>query len=142
MTAAASGDEDRLARIALARVVEPGSRAVARALESMPASEVWADLRRGVAPDRLGQQALAGIVSRTQGYDPRHDLDRLDSVGGRAVVPGDEEWPERLTWSIDAMSSGDVKEMAPPWALFVRGSRSLSEVVERSAAVVGARAAT
>jgi DNA processing protein len=135
-------DAERLARVALARVVEPGNRAVARALEVMPATQVWADLRRGVAPDRLGQLALEGIVARAERYDPRTDLDRVRAIGGRVVVPGDEEWPERLTWSVEAMTSADVREMAPPWALFVRGPLPLATAVERSVAVVGARAAT
>lgn len=133
---------ERLARLALSRVVEPGNRAVSRALERMPAEEVWSDLRRGVAPDHLGQQALAGVTGRAQGYDPRRDLDRLLSAGGRVVVPGDTEWPARLAWPVEAMSTGDVREMAPPWALFVRGPHPLGPAVERSVALVGARSST
>jgi DNA processing protein len=135
-------DEDRLARVALSRVVEPGNRSVARALEVHSASEVWADLRRGVALDRLGQRALEGIASRAEGYDPRDDLDRVHAVGGRVVVPGDEEWPARLQWPVDAMTSSEIKEMAPPWALYVRGTPALAAAAEHSVAVVGARAAT
>jgi DNA processing protein len=134
-------DAERLARLALSRVVEPGSRAVARALENLTAEEVWSDLRRGVAPDHLGQQALAGITSRAHGYEPRRDLDRLQAVGGRVVVPGDDEWPARLVWPVDAMS-GDVRELAAPWALFVRGRHDLADATEQSVAVVGARSGT
>ena len=135
-------EQDRLARVALSRVVEPGSRAVARALEQHSAAEVWDGLRRGVAVERIGQLALDGVVSRAAGYDPRRDLDRVLALGGRVVVPGDEEWPERLMWPVDAMAGGEVREMAPPWALYVRGRPALGEGVERSVAVVGARAAT
>jgi DNA processing protein len=139
MTAA---EEDRLARVALSRVVEPGSRAVARALERLSAAEVWEDLRRGVPVERLGEQALEGVVARAQGYDPRRDLDRVHALGGRVLVPGDAEWPAQLSWPVEAMSGGEVREMAPPWALYVRGTPSLADVAERSVAVVGARAAT
>ncbi len=51
--------------------------------------------------------------------------------------PGDEEWPaDRLDWP------DGVLHDAPPLALSVRGPHPLAEVVERSVAVVGARAAT
>ncbi|HUR52258.1 MAG TPA: DNA-processing protein DprA [Mycobacteriales bacterium] len=135
-------DEDRLARVALSRVVEPGSRAVARALERMPAAAVWEDLRRGVALQHLGQQALEGITVRAQGYDPRRDLERVLALGGRVVVPGDAEWPQCCAWPVEAMAGSDVREMAAPWALYVRGLHDLGEVSRGAVAVVGARAAT
>ena len=137
-----AGDEDRLARVALSRVVEPGSRAVALALQRMPAAQVWADLRSGVAPEHLGQQALEGIAARAHGYDPRRDLERVLALGGRVVVPGDPEWPEGCTWPVDAMSGADVRELAAPWALYVRGPHVLGELSRRAVAVVGARAAS
>jgi DNA processing protein len=136
-----AGQAERLARLALSRVVEPGSRAVARALETMSAEQVWDDLRRGVAVERLGQQALEGIVGRATGYDPRRDSDRLDAIGARVVVPGDAEWPGGLSWPVEAMG-GDVREVAAPWALFVRGPHVLGDVCARAVAVVGARSAT
>jgi DNA processing protein len=135
------GDEERLARLALSRVVEPGSRAVHAALQSEPATEVWAALRAGAPIGQLGQQALEGIAGRAEGYDPRRDVDRLAEVGGRLVCPGDAEWPTALDWDPDLMD-GDVKQMAPPWALFVRGGAELGRAVARSVAVVGSRAAT
>jgi DNA processing protein len=137
-----AADEDRLARVALSRVVEPGSRAVALALQRMPAAQVWEDLRSGVAPEHLGQQALEGIAARAQGYDPRRDLERVLALGGRVVVPGDPEWPDGCAWPVDAMTGADVRELAAPWALYVRGPHALAEVARGSVAVVGARAAT
>lgn len=134
-------DEERLARLALARVVEPGNRAVAAVLEKLPATAVWEDLRRGVGPDRLGQQALDGVVERARGYEPRRDLERLEAVGGRVVCPGDEEWPAVLTWPSGVMT-GDVRELAAPWALCVRGPHRLDQVAASSVALVGARAAS
>lgn len=135
-------DEERLARLALARVVEPGNRAVRGALDSRPATQVWADLRRGLPLQGLGTQALVGVVGRARGYEPRRDLERLVAVGGRVVCPGDDEWPERLTWPLDAMGNADVREMAPPWALLVRGPVRLADAVAGSVSVVGARAAS
>lgn len=137
-----SDEADLLARVALARVAEPGTRAVAQALERRPAAEVWDGLRRGVALDQLGQLALDGITGRARGYDPRRDLDRVLALGGRVLVPGDEEWPEGCAWPVHAMAGADVRELAAPWALFVRGPHRLGPTVASSVAVVGARAAT
>lgn len=133
-------DEERLARVALSRVSEPGTRSVALALESMSAAEVWAAVRRGVAPGGFPALTLDRIAGRARGYDPRRDLDRLHTVGGRVLCPGDAEWPDRLTWPLDAMHSRDIKELAPPWALYVRGALELGPSVASSVSVVGARA--
>jgi DNA processing protein len=138
----AATHEERLARVALSRVVEPGHRAVATALERRPAAEVWDAIRSGASLDQLSQQTLDGILTRAAGYDPQRDLDRVVVLGGRVVVPGDAEWPERLQWPVDAMSGSDVRELAPPWALYVRGPQPLGEATLRSVAVVGARAAS
>ncbi|MDQ3502969.1 MAG: DNA-processing protein DprA, partial [Actinomycetota bacterium] len=74
---------------------------------------------------------------RAQGHDPAADLARLTRLGARLVCPGDEEWPDaRLFWP------RQPKLEAPPLALYVHGAHPLGEVVERSVAVVGARAAT
>lgn len=138
----APDDAERLARLALARVLEPGSRVVAAALAAAPAAQVWADLRAGRAVPGMGERGLAGVQLRARGYDPRRDLDRLHDVGGRLVCPGDEEWPEQLSWPVDALGTRDIREMAPPWVLLVRGTPSLGEVTHRSVAVVGARSAS
>jgi DNA processing protein len=134
-------DEERLARVALSRVMEPGSRAVHAALQQEPATAVWSALRAGAPIAQLGQQALDGVATRADGYDPRRDLDRLQQCGARVLCPGDPDWPAGLDWDPDVME-GDVKQMAPPWALFARGPVSLASACGRSAAIVGARAAT
>lgn len=137
-----SGDAERLARVALSRVVEPGSRAVARLLEERPAAEVWDALSAGHVLPGISERVRAGIAARAAGYDPRRDLDRAVAVGARVLVPGDAEWPDRLAWPVDAMSGAEVRELAAPWALYVRGPHDLAEVTRRSVALVGARAAT
>jgi len=139
---AEASDDERLARLALARIIEPGSIAVHGALASQPATAVWERLRAGAPLGQLGQQALDGIAGRADGYDPRRDLDRLQQVGARVLCPGDAEWPAvSLAWDPLVME-GDVKQMAPPWVLFVRGPADLADLCSRSVAVVGARAAT
>jgi DNA processing protein len=134
-------DEEVLARIGLARVTEPGSLDVWAALQSASAVEVWAAVRAGAPWGQLGQRALDGLAARLEVCDPQQDLDRLHGLGARVVCPGDEEWPEGLAWPPGVMS-GDVKGMAPPIVLFVKGPHPLREAVLSSAAVVGARAGT
>ena len=128
---------ERLARLALARVVEPGSRGVAAAVAELGAEEVWAAVRSGRRVAGLGKALVDGAAHRAARADPAAELAALHRAGGRLLCPGDDEWPaDRLGWPADAM------EYAPPLALFVRGRRALAETVAASAAVVGARAAT
>jgi DNA processing protein len=134
-------DEERLARLALARVAEPGSHAVHAALRSAPATEVWAAVRAGAPLGQLGQRALDGLAGRVDRCAPEHDLERLGDLGARVVCPGDAEWPDGLLWAPGTLG-GDVREMAPPWVLLVRGPHDLRAATATSVAVVGARAAT
>lgn len=128
---------DRAARAALSRVAEPGDRAVAAAVDAVGAVEVWEALRRGVPVGRISQGVLPGIALKADGHEPADDLAAAAASGARLVCPGDPEWPaDRLTWTADELPD------APPLALWVRGRWPLEEAVERSVAVVGARAAT
>ncbi|MGC3020157.1 MULTISPECIES: DNA-processing protein DprA [unclassified Brevibacterium] len=60
------------------------------------------------------------------------DLDKIARLGGRLVIPGDEEWPSML----------DDLGPAAPLGLWVRGTVSLTRALSRAVAVVGARAAS
>ena len=128
---------ERSDRLDLARLVEPGSWAVHDAVEQLGAQEVAAALRAGRRVGRVTAAVAAGAQARAEHLDAEHDLRRLAACGGRLLVPGDDEWPgQRLTW-------GWAEQLpAPPLALHVRGALPLAQVVERSVAVVGARAAT
>ena len=50
-------EDERLARLALSRVVEPGSREVHRQLELTSAVEVWDAVRSGAPLGQLSQQS-------------------------------------------------------------------------------------
>ena len=127
-------DDDRMARLALSRVCEPGRWAVHSAVEAMGAVQVWDALRTGRVPAPMSAAAAAGAHLRAAGYEVEADLARLVRVGARMLVPGDAEWPQdRLDWI------GDQRE-APPLALFLRGPAELGALTERSVSVVGARA--
>jgi len=122
--------DERLARAALSRALEPGIQAVGEALDRHGAVELWRRLRAG---DPLVAPAVArGAAARLPDVAPERDLERLDRVGGRLLVPGDEEWPACL---------GDLGTAAP-MALWVRGPLHLDAATRRSVAVVGSRSAS
>ena len=129
--------DDRLARVALSRLVEPGHRGVWRAVQELGPIAVWHGLRDGSRLPGLSDELRAGAAVRAQGHEPARDLEALQRHGGRLLCPGDDEWPAaRLDWPLEDGA------LAPPLALYVRGRPALAEVVERSVAVVGSRAAT
>ena len=137
-------DAQRLAHVGLSRVVEPGSWALHREIASRGVEEVWHRVRAGARVGQLDQGVLGGIAARLEGYDPRRDLERVGDVGGRVVVPGDDEWPEQLTWDepdADVKVEGP-KDTSPPHVLYVRGGHDVARSTERSVAVVGSRAAS
>lgn len=122
--AAQALDDERSARIVWAHLAEPR------------------DTKAVTLIDQRGHcEALRAVLDSPDQYpafDRRlHDLDlpeqrrREQRLGVRIIVPGDEEWPTRLD---------DLDEV--PHCLFVTGEARLSEVVERSVSIVGARAAT
>ena len=128
---------DRLARAALLRVLEPGWAPLHALVARCGAVEVWERLRgRGPVGD-LPPARVEGARLRAEGCDPVRDLAALARLGGRLVVPGDDEWPvEALDWPPGAL------EDAPPLGLHVRGEADLAGTTARSVAVVGARAAS
>ena len=115
---------DRAARVAWARLVEPGDETVAAQIAAVGAEEA---LHAVAADTILG----ARMAERAAELDVDRDLAIARRLGARLVVPGDEEWPLGLH---------DLA--APPICLWVLGHASLGEVATRSVAVVGARAAT
>jgi DNA processing protein len=133
--AAVSGadDRDRLARVGLSRVVEPGDLAALKAFEGLEALEIW----------ELLQQRAPGTerwASRLAEVEPERDLKRAADAGGRFVIPGDDEWPEQVEVLADA---GQLTRRAGvPFGLWVRGPANLRQVLRRSVAMVGARASS
>ncbi len=115
---------DRAARLAWARLVEPADPEAAARIEAVGAEEALQD---------IGTDTTMGarIRPRLPDLDVERDLAIAERLGARIVVPGDEEWPVGL----DDLS-------APPFCLWLRGPADLAEASARSAAVVGARAAT
>lgn len=135
MTAApvCAPEEERSARAALTRILEPGDEVGGRWLREKGAVEV---VRRLVE----GEERLVGVTpARWEGLRaragqalPERDLAVARDAGVRFVCPGEAEWPVQLD------DLGDAR----PVGLWVRGLPSLRIWALRSVAVVGARACT
>ncbi|MFD0520453.1 DNA-processing protein DprA [Paractinoplanes durhamensis] len=139
-------DADRAARTALTWLAEPGNRTVWSMVQSYGAPETLDRLMRGACPEAALQ---ASVLARMADFDPERladaNLRRAEQLGARIVVPADEEWPSR----VDALSVLELdqpgrlgRDVRPPLCVWVRGAWPLGQALERSVAVVGARAAT
>jgi DNA processing protein len=141
----AAEPEVRRARAWLSRTVEPGSLAMWRFVEQVGPVVAMQELRAGVAPPAV--QVLAGQRAAEDVSDD--DLLRAERCGSRLVVPEDDEWPAAplhcLTLAaheVTGRAPDRTLALVPPLALWVRGSRSLADLVDRSVALVGSRAST
>ncbi|WP_432094333.1 DNA-processing protein DprA [Streptomyces sp. bgisy100] len=136
MSAAAGRDgpaEQRLARAALTRIVEPGDELVGAWLRDTGPVDVLEMLRgSGKPPSSVGAARRAGYRLRAERLDPQADLAAAEAAGARFLCPGEPEWPQQLD------DLGDAR----PVGLWVRGRPSLRIWALKSVAVVGARACT
>lgn len=127
--------DDRTARAALTRLVEPASGRVTGMLARMGAPELYRQLRH----QRIDGDIANDAAGRAVAVDPERDLERAAARGIRFVIPGDDEWPEQLD---DLEGAPDVSGMqGMPFGLWVRGPLRLDSL-RRSVAVVGSRSAT
>jgi DNA processing protein len=139
-------DGDRMARVALTWLAEPGNRAVWQLVRAGGAEATLDRLLSGNVPEST---LRAAVISKTATGDPRRlaeaALQRADRLGARVVIPSDPEWPAGVeALSTLELDGGDrvARDIRPPLCLWVRGGRRLDEAFARSVAVVGARAAT
>ncbi|RZU49741.1 DNA processing protein [Krasilnikovia cinnamomea] len=139
-------DEDRMARIALTWLAEPGNRTVWTMTRNEGAPAALARLLSGDIPDPA---LRAAVLARTASGDPRRlaeaAMRRAERLGARVVVPADPEWPRRVEelGTLELDGGGRIgHDVRPPLCLWVRGAQPLDEAFHRSVAVVGARAAT
>src|SRR6478752_1013824 len=121
-------DADRLARVALAHITEPGH---VRLLDLV------SDTGAEAVHDRL--RADPEIGPRLTAVQPERALAAAARIGLRFVVPGDDEWPPALD---DLRTTEPVQERGGvPIGLWVRGPVRL-DALGGSLAVVGSRTAT
>ncbi|MEV8403741.1 DNA-processing protein DprA [Streptomyces niveus] len=131
------GADERLARAALTRVIEPGDENGGRWLHKFGARGLMEFLTSPEGTDEetlceVGPRRIRGLRARAAAAAPERDLAAIAAVGGRFVCPGDREWPTQL----------DDLGTSRPIGLWVRGRPDLRLWALRSVAVVGARACT
>ncbi len=128
-------DTERLARVALNRLGEPGELKMTSLVTELGAVRLHDLLRQQTDPDGL----LTDVAARLSSLDPARELEQAERLGLRFVVPGDDEWPVQLA---DLDAAGSLHERGGvPVGLWVKGPLRLDEL-DRCLAVVGARAAT
>jgi len=128
-------EPERLARVALSRLGEPGDPRLAGLVTELGAVRVR-DLL-------LAQDALEGVgvdvAARLASLDPEAELERAERRGLRFVVPGDAEWPVGLD---GLATAGTVQGRGGvPLGLWVRSRARLDELGD-GVAVVGSRSST
>lgn len=118
------GEHESLARIVWSYLAEP---------RDPKASELIGmhGYPRAVAQILTHPAKWPNFTSRLEALDLPNELARMKALGVQLLVPTSNEWPSGLD---------DLPE--PPHCLFVRGSAQLGTLCARSAAVVGARAAS
>ncbi|MFI9117899.1 DNA-processing protein DprA [Streptomyces bikiniensis] len=143
--ASAALADERLARAALTRTVEPGDEHAGRWIRRYGATGFLErllrpeetrpddDTRPGEGPfPGTGRKRVASWRLRAAAAEPARDLDAVHALGGRFLVPGDTAWPRQLD------DLGDAR----PVGLWLRGPADLRTWALRSVALVGARACT
>ena len=125
ITAVATGEAT--AQEAVASLMSTGAEAAADAVAVGTRADGTGAAGHGQLSEAIDRWAVRAGDTTGGG-----DLERVHRIGGRLVIPGDEDWPS----SLDDLGS------AAPLGLWVRGSAGLSAVLRRAVAVVGARAAS
>ncbi len=129
--------EPRRARIALAHLCEPGRPDVDALLQDCGPVEALRRICQGAVPDSLRRAVSArlgqDLVDRVSG-----SLEVATRLGARVVIPEDAEWPPQL----EDLRRVTEEATAAPLCLWVRGTGNLADILERSVAVIGARAST
>jgi len=128
-------ERDRLARIVLGQVFEPGSARVDGLVRELGAARLLTLL----GEHRWVQDVSNDARARLAQVHPERDLERAEAMGVRYVVPGDDEWPACFD---DLAGLEPLHECSgPPLGVWVRGPHRLDEVSD-GVAIVGSRAAT
>lgn len=128
-------EAERLARLALSMVREPGDLWLTTSVTEVGGTA----LRDHLLQAHRLRDNLRDVAERLAQIDPERELARAERLGLRFVVPGDDEWPAQVA---DLEHADPLDTMGGvPVGLWVRGPVRLDQIA-RSVAVVGARSAT
>ncbi|MFZ1162812.1 DNA-processing protein DprA [Mycobacterium sp.] len=121
----------------LSRVVEPPCEELGELVARVGPVEAADRVRRGQVDDILTRRTEA----RREIDCAVEDLELLNRRGGRLVTPEDDEWPT-LAFAAFNGAAAAKPQGRRPLALWALGPVRLDETTQRSAAVVGTRAAS
>ena len=132
-------EHERRAWAYLSAVAEPPSAALRTLIADVGVREAAKAVATRVVPS--GHAGVLALTEARHGVNTAaEDLGTVARLGGRLVTPDDAEWPG---WQLLALSKADTAAKGgEPLALWVRGPAQLDEVVDRSVAIVGSRAAS
>jgi DNA processing protein len=120
----------------LSRVVEPPCTELAALVGRVGPVEAAERVRRGEVDEPLARRTEA----RRDIDRAAEDLELLSRRGGRLIAPDDDEWP---TLAFVGFGAARAKpHSGPPLVLWAQGPARLDDTAQRSAALVGTRAAT
>ncbi|MBO0843018.1 MAG: DNA-processing protein DprA [Nocardioides sp.] len=129
-------ERERLARVALTQLVEPGSLIFDTLMPGSTATELY---RRFAEGDPVLGEAAVHAATRLAEIRPDRDLELAARAGYRYVIPGDDEWPDQVE-RLTGLEHVQYRT-GTPLGLWVRGRLQLSDL-SRSVAIVGSRDAT
>lgn len=124
-----------LARAYLSRVAEPPTPALARFVAGVGAVEAATRVRSGAVPEAVATETAGRRTTDLA----EADLAAAQRCGARLLVPEAPDWP---AWPFAAFEVCGAPALAPPLALWIRGTGELAGLAELAVAIVGARAAT
>lgn len=129
-------DEERFARVTLNKISEPGDPRMMSAVADLSGAVVLA----GLMGQSERNEFRDDLAQRLAEVEPEVELERAAKVGARFVIPGDDEWPDR----VDDLGQGPIlhRRGGVPVGLWLRGSQRLDAICVRAVAVVGSRSAT
>jgi DNA processing protein len=128
-------DAERLARVALCRLAEPGDLRMIGLVRDLGAEVVLEHL----ANERDLGGVLNDVAQRVRGLNPARDLEWADKVGARFVTPSDAEWPTQID---DLRHVEKLQQRGgEPLGLWVKGKARLSALAP-AIAMVGSRSST
>lgn len=130
--------ELRRARAYLSRVVEPPSSELRELIDEVGPVRAARLVAAGEVPHRLA----ADTAARRKDDRAETDLSAIAALGGRLVVPEDNEWPTEAFACFARPAAQADERWCAPVGLWARGGTRLDELGARAVAVVGARAAT
>ena len=122
----------------LSRVAEAPCDELAALIAEVGPLDATDRIRRGEVVPALAQRTEA----RRDMDCAATDLKMLQRRGGRLITPDDDEWPTLAFAGFGGVPVRDKPQGRPPLALWAIGPVRLDGVAERSAAIVGTRAAT